>query len=58
MDIKELKCIICNKLYVSYKSLWNHNKKFHKTESVSTNQSNQHIDQSNNKSENQSHSSM
>jgi hypothetical protein len=37
MDIKELKCIICNKLYVSYKSLWNHNKKFHKTETVSTN---------------------
>ena len=32
MDIKELKCIICNKMYVSYKSLWNHNKKFHKIE--------------------------
>ena len=26
----EYKCNICNKLYSSYKSLWNHNKKFHK----------------------------
>jgi hypothetical protein len=24
------KCNICNKIYSSYKSLWNHNKKFHK----------------------------
>lgn len=23
-------CKICNKNYASYKSLWNHNKKFHK----------------------------
>ena len=54
MNSKEYKCNICNKMYVSYKSLWDHNKKFHKTESVSTNQSNQYIDQSDNKSENQS----
>ena len=26
----EYRCNICNKLYSSYKSLWNHNKKFHK----------------------------
>ena len=26
----EYKCNICNKLYSSYKSLWNHTKKFHK----------------------------
>lgn len=25
----EYKCNICNKKYKSYKSLWNHNKKFH-----------------------------
>jgi hypothetical protein len=30
VDIKvEFPCKICNKHYVSYKSLWNHNKKFH-----------------------------
>ena len=27
----ELNCNICNKNYASYKSLWNHNKKFHKS---------------------------
>jgi superfamily II helicase len=27
----EYKCNICNKKYKSYKSLWNHNKKFHIT---------------------------
>ena len=25
----EYKCNICNKIYTSYQSLWNHNKKFH-----------------------------
>ena len=30
MNSKEYKCNICNKLYASYKSLWDHNKKFHK----------------------------
>ena len=29
MNTKDFKCNICNKFYVSYKSLWNHNKKFH-----------------------------
>ena len=30
MDIKiEFACKVCNKYYSSYKSLWNHNKKFH-----------------------------
>jgi uncharacterized CHY-type Zn-finger protein len=30
MDIKiEFPCKVCNKYYSSYKSLWNHNKKFH-----------------------------
>jgi len=30
MDIKmEFPCKVCNKDYSSYKSLWNHNKKFH-----------------------------
>jgi len=28
----EYYCNICNKIYVSYKSLWNHNNKFHKVE--------------------------
>jgi hypothetical protein len=28
----EFSCNICNKNYSSYKSLWNHNKKFHKVE--------------------------
>lgn len=28
--MSEYKCIICNKEYKSYSSLWNHNKKFHK----------------------------
>ena len=33
MDIKmEFTCNICNKYYSSYKSLWNHNKKFHNAE--------------------------
>jgi len=27
-------CNICNKKYVSYKSLWNHNSKFHKEDSI------------------------
>ena len=27
------KCNICNKTYSSYKSLWNHNKKYHSSES-------------------------
>ena len=32
MDIKvEFPCEVCNKEYSSYKSLWNHNKKFHNT---------------------------
>jgi len=30
MNEKEYKCNICDKLYASYKSLWLHNKKFHK----------------------------
>jgi hypothetical protein len=32
MDSKDIKynCKICNKYYASYKSIWNHNKKFHK----------------------------
>ena len=35
MDIKvEFPCKVCNKDYSSYKSLWNHNKKFHNTNSV------------------------
>ena len=30
MDIKvDFACKICNKFYSSYKSLWNHNRKFH-----------------------------
>ena len=30
MDIKmDFRCKICNKDYSSYKSLWNHNNKFH-----------------------------
>jgi hypothetical protein len=37
------KCNICNKLYSSYKSLWNHNKEFHKN-----NNKNKHIQQNNN----------
>ena len=34
MNSKEYKCNICNKMYASYKSLWLHNKKFHKNESI------------------------
>ena len=34
MNTKEFKCNICNKLYASYKSLWNHKKKFHKNETI------------------------
>ncbi len=30
MNIEEYKCIECNKKYSCYKSLWNHNKRFHK----------------------------
>ena len=28
------KCNICNKIYSSYKSLWNHNKEFHKVNNI------------------------
>jgi hypothetical protein len=35
MTSKEFKCNICNKLYTSYKSLWNHNKLFHKNKTTS-----------------------
>jgi hypothetical protein len=30
MKDKKHKCIICNKEYASYKSWWNHDKKFHR----------------------------
>jgi len=33
----EYKCLECKKNYASYKSLWNHNSKFHKVESNQTN---------------------
>ena len=29
-NIDNHRCNICNKLYSSYKSLWNHTKEFHK----------------------------
>jgi len=32
----EFNCNICNKKYSSYKSLWNHNKKFHNKENIQT----------------------
>ena len=32
MSSKNFKCEKCNKCYTSYKSLWNHNKKFHDNE--------------------------
>ncbi len=31
------KCNVCNKLYSSYKSLWNHNKEFHKNNNINVN---------------------
>ena len=34
MISKEYKCDICNKLYATYKSLWDHNKKFHKSQLI------------------------
>ena len=34
MKSKDFKCNICNKFYVSYKTLWDHNKKFHKNKTV------------------------
>ena len=30
-------CNICNKIYSSYKSLWNHNKKFHNNDVIESN---------------------
>lgn len=30
----EYKCLICNKNYKSYQSIWNHNNKFHKNENI------------------------
>ena len=38
-SIKKFNCKICNKIYASYKSIWNHNKKFHNL-FVTNNQSN------------------
>jgi hypothetical protein len=32
MSLKNFTCEKCNKCYSSYKSLWNHNKKYHKNE--------------------------
>ena len=34
MTSKEFKCKICIKMYASYKSLWDHNKKFHKNKTI------------------------
>jgi len=31
LQSKKYKCNICDKIYASYKSYWNHNNKFHKT---------------------------
>ena len=36
-NIDKHSCNICNKLYSSYKSLWNHNKEFHKNNIVKCN---------------------
>ncbi len=35
--IKSYKCNISNKLYSSYKSLWNHSKEFHKNKNNNNN---------------------
>jgi hypothetical protein len=35
MSLKNFKCVKCNKCYSSYKSLWNHNKNYHKNETIS-----------------------
>ena len=35
-------CNICNKIYSSYKSLWNHNKKFHNTKNIEIVSKNMH----------------
>ena len=32
----DFKCKICNKLYSSYQSLWNHNHKYHNTNTTQT----------------------
>ena len=37
MNPKEYKCNICRKFYASYKSLWDHNKKFHRNQNVNNN---------------------
>jgi hypothetical protein len=34
INMDEHKCTICNKKYSSYKSLWNHNKEFHKNKNT------------------------
>jgi len=39
----EYYCTICNKKYVSYKSLWNHNSKFHKVVVESKNNLSNHV---------------
>ena len=38
----EFNCKICNKNYASYKSIWNHNKKFHKVEDNHTDYQSNH----------------
>ncbi len=37
MSSTNYNCTICNKLYKSYQSLWNHNKKFHVEKNVARN---------------------
>ena len=36
-QMDKYKCNVCNKLYSSYKSLWNHNKEFHKNNNINVN---------------------
>lgn len=40
INTKEYKCLFCDKLYSSYKSLWDHNKKFHKDNNINNNEDN------------------
>jgi len=43
INIDNHKCNICNKTYSSYKSLWNHNKEFHKNKNKTFNIVNKNI---------------
>ena len=54
VNVCEYKCNICNKIYKTYQTLWNHNKKFHSNINKHSNHTDQHYNKHSNQSNQQS----